>query len=273
MRCWLAPVVLLVGCSSATAPSSPQPQSQPESVVEPPAAVEPQVEEAPPTPSEAVAPTGAVPTKAEARRASRGLGKGLAILAPILPLPGDRAAVLWQRKTEREVSAELVLLEQGRDGWAVGHSAVVQTVEIWDEPPTLAASMFAEDYDDDGEQELLVRVRYPQMCPGGGPATSTSLNVYRAQTLDRVLSAGLRFMLDAYPEEEIRGKVSHTDVDGDGHRDISIEFVWRDLIGEGDDAALSKPTSSTEVWLYEADTDVWTLRGDKPALSGECSSE
>ena len=274
---------VLLGCAS-TATSEPSPErvaaveAPPKTVAEP----QPAEDEATVAEADAVAsvdeagPEVAPPTKAQARVASRAKVEGkLAILAPIVSLPKGRAAVLWKRRAGSNIEAVLVLLEHHADeGWSVAASTVAQTVDgSWSDDPKVAATLRADDYDDDGKVELLLRVRYPEMCPGGGPATSTSLTLFRAETLEPGLRTGLRFMLDAYPQEEIRGRVSHVDVDGDGHRDVEIRFDTRELELRDGEEILGPRRSKTNTWIYEPTSDAWTLREDQAALSGDCTSE
>lgn len=231
--------------------AAPEPKPEEDAVVEPPA----KAVEAEPEPT----PSAARPSKKEATVATRSVLKGkLARLAPIMTLSDGRAAVVWRHTAGEyasEASVQLVLLKHEADGWAVeGVKEIVDGSTPWideDAPPPFAVTARTDDYDDDGEPEILVRVRYALMCPGGGPNTVTSLDIYdTTPALETALSTELHHLMDAYPEEETRASVKHEDLDGDGHRDVKIEYV-------------SKPEGKTEratnTWLYTPSRDAWAL--------------
>lgn len=259
MRRGLVAFLMLVACAPSSGTSAPASEELvPPSEEGAPAAVGPEeavaVELAPGAP-----PVGAAPSKKEVTAATRSVLKGkLARLAPIMTLADGRAAVVWRHTAgERasEASVQLVLLRRDADAWVVeGVKEVVESSTPWldeEEPPPLAVTARTEDYDDDGEPEILVRVRYALMCPGGGPNTITSLSIYdTTPALEVVLSTELHHLMDAYPESETRAKVAYEDLDDDGHRDVTIEYV-------------SKPDGKTEratnTWIYTPAGDAWVL--------------
>ena len=229
----------------------PTPKQEDAPVVEEP--------EATPEPATDEDPTGPAPSKREALTATRSVLKGkLARLAPIMTLSDGRAAVVWRHTAGEyacEASVQLVLLKQDEGGWIVeGVKEVVESSTPWideDQPPPFAVTARTDDYDDDGAPEILVRVRFPLMCPGGGPNTVTSLDIYDATpALETALSTELHHLMDAYPEEETRATVKHEDLDGDGHRDVKIEYVSKP---DG------KTVRETNTWLYAPTRDAWTL--------------
>ena len=252
-------LVALLGCSSASVPESePAPPSQaPSASPEPAAAVA-----APGSPATKAAPIDEVPhvdppTKAQARVASRAVVKGaLAQLAPIVSLSDGRAAILWRVTTDpskAEASAVLVVIRFADGAWVAEDAAVVLEASTpWTEDvPSLAATVRSEDYDDDGEPEVLVRIRYPMMCPGGGPNTITSLTIFAVSAPVRaVLSTELHHKMDAYEHEGTKATVSHRDTNGDGHRDVEIVYTTK-FDGKRD--------TQTNVWVYRPDDDAWTL--------------
>lgn len=264
-----AAFLVLAACVPPAAPPAPAGEEVAPGRVEPSPEVEPAEEvAAEPQPTEAEAepkatPSSAGPSKKEATVATRSMLKGkLARLAPILTLPDGRAAVLWRHTAGEyacEASVQLVLLKQDEGEWsAEGVKEVVDSSTPWideDEPPPFAVTARTDDYDDDGEPEILVRVRYALMCPGGGPNTVTSLHIYDTTPgLDTALSTELHHLMDAYPEEETRATVKHEDLDGDGHRDVKIEYVSKP---EG------KVERATNTWLYTPARDAWTLTKPK----------
>lgn len=225
---------------------------------EPEAAVVEEGSETPQAEPEPAMETGA-PTKKEVTAATRSVLKGkLARLAPIMSLPDGRAAVVWRHTAGEyinEATVELVVLKRGADGWTVeGVKQVVDGSTPWldeDEPPPLAVTARAQDYDDDGETEILVRVRYALMCPGGGPNTVTSLDIYDiTPSLQVAMSTELHHLMDAYPEAETRASVKHEDLDGDGHRDVKVEYVSKP---DG------KTVRATNKWIYAPSDDAWAL--------------
>ena len=257
---------MLTACSGAVAPTADplpvQPAAVPEAQAGPNTEAEPvdatREPEAPPPAEqgETAAPTKGSPTKTQALKASKAVLKGkLAQLAPIVPLSDGRAAVVWRNFTGvSEASVELVVLAQADGVWtAQNHETVTAASTPWldDGPPPLAVTARSEDYDDDGEPEILVRVRVPEMCPGGGPNTITEMKIFDLNpTLEPALSTELRHLMDAYPEEATKAKVTHEDVDGDGHRDVKIVYVSK---SEGvSDTALN-------VWRYVPEKDAWAL--------------
>lgn len=197
------------------------------------------------------------PTKKQALTASRAVLSGkLAQLAPIVPLLDGRAAVLWRQTKGQdawEVDVELVVLAFDGTAWIAEASRGMKSVSTpWlgeDEAPPLAVTMKSQDYDDDGEPEVLIRIRYPEMCPGGGPNTITSLHVLDVTPkITAALSTQLHHLMDAYPEEGTKAKTEHVDLDGDGHRDVKITYET-----QGEKALVNR-------WLYQPESDAWTLR-------------
>ncbi|MGH1340217.1 MAG: hypothetical protein ACRBN8_01600 [Nannocystales bacterium] len=225
---------------------------RPAEVVEPLESPPVSVEE----PAEPVAPETTVPTKVEALTASKALLKGkLARLAPLVSLPDGRAALVWRNFTRAsEAGVELVVVAQSDRGWEVqSHATVAEASTPWlDEgPPPFAVTLRSDDYDDDGEPEILVRVRASVMCPGGGPNTITQMTIFDlAPTLEPAFTTELRHLMDARPEDATTAKVTHEDVDGDGHRDVKV--VYRSH-SEGE------ATTATNVWTYTEDQDKWIL--------------
>ena len=205
---------------------------------------------------EAAAPTQVVATKTQALKASKAVLSGkLAQLAPIVSLSDGRAAVVWRNFTGvSEASVELVVLVRTDGVWAVqSHGVVTEASTPWlgDEPPPFAVTALSDDYDDDGAPEILVRVRGPVMCPGGGPNTITQMKIFDlTPTLEQALATELRHLMDAYPADATKAKVTHEDVNGDGHRDVKIVYVSK---SEG------VSDTATNVWRYSPDKDAWIL--------------
>lgn len=198
-------------------------------------------------------PVAAAPTKEQALVASRsGLKGKLAQLAPIMSLVDGRAAVLWRHTTSaRACEADVVLavLKPEGGGWALESSALLFDASTpWldeDTPPPLAATARAEDLDRDGESEILVRVRHPVMCPGGGPNTITSMFVLDATPrLAVALSTELHHVMDAYPDQGTKAIVTHDD------RDVVITYTSTSEEGT---------TTQTNRWVYEPEADAWSL--------------
>lgn len=254
---------LAIGLLMACAPPPPVP-SEPASRSEPVTDQDLAVAEPDPAPdaevaTEAEAPVAGLPSKRQATAASRALLKGkLAQLAPIFALSDARAAVVW-RHTEGEYACEasvhLVVLRREGETWvAEGQKGLIDASTPWiadDEPPPLAVTARSEDYDDDGEPEVLVRVRHPVMCPGGGPNTITSMFIYDVTpSLGRALVTELHHTMEANDEASTRASVEHVDLDGDGHRDVQIDYVFKDE---------ETTERTTNRWIYSVDEDVWTL--------------
>ena len=258
---------MLTACSGAAVPTTQSVPVEPV-VTQADAVSEPEAEsvdvvtppETPPKPADegdTSAPAEGVPTKAQALKASKTVLNGkLAQLAPIVSLSDGRAAVVWRNFTAvSEASVELVVLVRTDQTWTVqSNRAVTGATTPWldDGPPPFAVTARTDDYDDDGEPEILVRVRAPVMCPGGGPNTITEMKIFDlTPSLEPALSTELRHLMDAYPEEATKAKVTHEDVDGDGHRDVKIVYVSK---SEG------VSDTATNVWTYSPDKDAWVLR-------------
>jgi len=238
--------LLVVSCVACASPSAPQPEPVPAPAVTVPAA------EAEPEPEPVVAEVEsepepvAVPTKKQALVAARsGLKGKLAQLAPIMPLADGRAAVVWRHTAGThacEAEVVLALLKPEADVWALESSAVLLDASTpWldeDAPPPLAVTARAEDFDQDEESEILVRVRHPVMCPGGGPNTITSMFIYdTSPELAVALSTELDHFMDASPDEGTKAKVKH-----DGP-DVVITY-----------------DGATNRWVYDPRADAWSLK-------------
>ncbi len=266
--CWAG----LLACSSTPPPESapapaaeaaPAPATKAKVETEAEAAPAPEVEPTPDPPAESAAATATATTpltKKRALAASRTALPGkLAQLAPIVPLPDGRAAVVWRHSNgEHAFEADVVLVVLQRDGgtWGVQGSAVVLEASTpWldeDAAPPLAVTTKTDDYDDDGEPEVLVRVRHPVMCPGGGPNTITSMDVFDlAPDVAEALSTELHHFMDAYPDEGTKATVKHVDLDDDGHRDVEIAYATK-----GEKTRVNR-------WYYDAKADAWMLRKPK----------
>ncbi|MCR9160654.1 MAG: hypothetical protein ACE37F_20925 [Nannocystaceae bacterium] len=261
MRRLLWALLGALGCSAKPAPPELTPPTElapahapkEAAVVAPESAAPVAVPRSEPVEEPSISP----PTKKQALVASRAVLSGkLAQLAPIVSLSDGRAAVLWRHTKASEawdVDVELVMLAFDGTTWIAQASRGVTSASTpWldeDQPPPLAATMKSDDYDDDGEPEVLIRIRYPEMCPGGGPNTITSLDVFDVTPrITAALSTQIHHLMDAYPEEGTKATTEHIDLNGDGHRDVKITYETK---GE-------KPLVNR--WLYQPESDTWTLR-------------
>lgn len=138
------------------------------------------------------------------------------------------------------------------DSHVVHHVAVLRDEE---DPPPIPTTLEAVDYDDDGMSELALQIREDIMCPGGGPNTITRLFILnRTKGLPIALATELHHSMGANPTET-KAKVTHEDLDGDGHRDVRIVYTTTDP-EEG------KATKEENRWLWKEADDRWRL--DKP---------
>jgi len=121
-----------------------------------------------------------------------------------------------------------------------------------DEPEAgkIPTTIQIDDYDDDGEPELLVRFRDQIMCSGGGENLVTTLQLVElSETPPRI---ALQTEIDhalSNGAVQTRTKVVHEDLDHDGHRDLKIEYR---LTAEGED-----PTEDQRRWRWDPATDAW----------------
>ncbi len=138
------------------------------------------------------------PSKAEALAASRAvIDHKLAELAPILALgPRRHALALRVLNPKAPFAAEVVIVVlEGSEldqevRWSVTAKTSVHRVDrsgLDEGPPALPTTFEAQDYDDDGELELLIRWREGVMCGGGATVTAVeaalALGTTRAKTL------------------------------------------------------------------------------------------
>lgn len=215
-------------------------------------------------PPDAVA-DGPVPTRAEIREASSAVITGkLAVLTPIARLGPSTHVVLWRRHDPEEPGEADVVLAlvrgtttAGATAWRVTQHHVLRNVAtpwLGDEPPQIAATLKVDDYDDDGEREILVRLRHSIMCGGGGENVVTTMTLLDATpTLKNVLRTELAHEMLASPAST-KATVHHEDLNADGHRDIRIVY-------ESEDPSDPESTSTTDEnrWIWEEKDDRWTL--------------
>lgn len=199
------------------------------------------------------------PTKAEVRTAATAvLGAKLAKLTPTVRVGSTRFATAFRvvddPQAAHAATAHLVVLEAADDGtWsAAAHEKLLTVSTPWleeDEPPAIPVTIKSEDYDDDGNVEILVRVEEQIMCPGAGPNFVTHLSVFNQ---GEALSPAHQSELHHRNDNGIatKGKAEHVDLNRDGHRDLRITYTTQD---EYD----GSKKVDVNTWLWDAKTDAF----------------
>ncbi|MFV8751287.1 hypothetical protein ACNOYE_12150 [Nannocystaceae bacterium ST9] len=208
----------------------------------------------------------------------------LALLAPIVEFgPRRFAAAIRSRpfadRFEFRVHALIVEADTSvPPRWSVVGELELHAIdepalaEIDEGPLDIPTTVRGEDYDDDGELELLVRVRHDRMCPGGGPNVITTMIVVDPSPSPSVaLKTELHHAL-GNGASETKAEVVHEDLDGDGHRDVRIRYETTSEPVEEDGAPTSQ--SAENRWLWQSSRDAWVVEagpsGEPPYASWGC---
>lgn len=198
------------------------------------------------------------PTKAAIQSAAvAALGAKAAKLTPTVRVGGTRFVSAWRvpdPELGHAATVHLVVVEKDPEGtWVAAHHTELLAMKTeWldeDKPPPMAATVRGEDYDDDGEAEILVRIEEQIMCPGAGPNYVTHLLVFN---LKAALARAHQSELHHRNDNGIatRGKAEHVDLNGDGHRDLRITYTTQD---EHD----GSKKVDVNTWLWDAKTDAY----------------
>jgi hypothetical protein len=307
MRRSLGIVILFitaVGCdreSPAQAEKKASPAAKAEGVEgidasKPPQKVDPEkIEKAEPTePTEKTEPAATNPAKATLTAGIEAPSKtdllalakpaipgDLALLAPMVEFgPRRFAAALRSQpdKTKPVFEVHAVIVEASEASppvWSVIASLEIHEVDgskfdetVEAEPSSIPTTVLADDYDDDGEPELLVRVRNHVMCEADGDNEITTLAI-----VDPAPAVGIALKTELHHTHRMdifstKATVSHEDLNGDGHRDVRIKYETTTTPLD-DDADPSTEVAENR-WLWEAGRDAWTLQNEasgKPAYS------
>jgi hypothetical protein len=293
MRTSLGLVILFVSACSEPASRQPEKASPPAEKAEPktevegidanepPVAKTEPIEEVDPPPAKATVAAGIDPPSktallALAKPAIRG---ELGLLAPVVEFgPRRFAAAIRSQPFEARLEYGVhALIVEASDAtppvWSVVGSIEVHELDDpsladFDNPGLIPTTTHADDYDDDGEPELIVRVRETVTCPGGGPNEITSLIlVDPSPTPSIALKTELHHAL-GNGAAETKALLTHEDLDGDGHRDVRIKYTTTSEPLEGEPP--EKPDVAENRWLWAADRDAWALQNEasgKPAYT------
>ncbi len=121
----------------------------------------------------------------------------------------------------------------------------------------IPTSIYVDDYDDDGELELLVRYRNEIMCPGVGEQDITNLMIVEAS--EQPPRVGLHTEIDRPIGSgwgKVEAKIEHVDLNADGHRDMRIRY--RTSIQDMDDETKWTHEDAENHWRWDAEQDAWT---------------
>jgi hypothetical protein len=148
-------------------------------------------------------------------------------------LDDDRAVavVRSERGQGHDASWRIVLvrLKRAGDEWAGDGIAELETWSAHEElgrDGTIAVNLQVEDFDDDGAQEIRSRHRLAWMCCGAGATEKRTLVMTND---DAILSEAAYLDLDAVIYRgATRGRERYEDRNGDGHRDLVVEWVMTD---------------------------------------------
>jgi hypothetical protein len=203
----------------------------------------------------------------------------LGLLAPMVEFGPRRfaAAIRSQPFAERlEYDVHALIVEASAATppvWSVVGSIEVHelrdpSLADLDDPGLIPTTVHAEDYDDDGEPELLVRVRNDVTCPGGGPnEITTMILVDPGPTPSIALETELHHAL-GNGAAETKALLTHEDLNGDGHRDVRIQYTTTSEPIEGE--AAEPPDVAENRWIWDAGRDAWSLQNEasgKPAYT------
>jgi hypothetical protein len=247
---------------SASRPEHPGPERVRSDLSENSQASEPKPEAKPEPPVFTLEPGVAAPAQSVMLAAARSaLGGKLAVAAPVTGF-GLRRHVTALRRSEpgdeQTFSLHAVVFEASEADGAEASWSVVASQELhrWstlgledEKVGTAPTTIVADDFDDDGEAELLVRVRLDTMCPGGGPNTITHLIIADfAPTSAIALRTELHHSMIG--DAQTKATVAHEDLDGDGHRDVRVRYVSTDSDPASTETAENR-------WLWVAGEDEW----------------
>ncbi|NJK32854.1 MAG: hypothetical protein HC927_10840 [Deltaproteobacteria bacterium] len=121
---------------------------------------------------------------------------------------------------------------------------------------SIPTTIYVDDYEDDGELELLVRFRNEIMCPGGGANEVTTLMLIElAETPPRIaLQTEIDHALGS-GAAQTKAKLIHEDLDGDAHRDLRI--VYRSSGLDEDGAPTQADGEEERRWRWDPQADGW----------------
>ena len=268
----------VLACCSTPTPE-PTRQAEPPAQPEPPGKPAPPAQPAPPTQPEPIPATAATPTPtppstpavreagvpAPASKTILALARAAKLAAPAsatTPEPfGPRHYVAIVRTRSGAAPPHFGLhalllnlpATEGAD-WTIASSIeLLRWSREWAddaEAGTIPTTIAVDDHDDDRELELLVRVRNQIMCGGGGENEVTTLMLVEfAETPPRIaLTTEIDHAL-SNGAVQTKTKVMHEDLDGDGHRDLKIEYRTQD---EG-----QPPVVEERRWRWDPKTDAW----------------
>jgi hypothetical protein len=218
-------------------------------------------------PSEDTAPASftiaagiAAPAKAEARAAiEAALASKPTLLAPPVEFGARRYAFAVHTKSGEEddptFTVHALVLEAAGDdaAWSVAGELELAKMEqeiLREVAGRIPTTIKADDYDDDGEAELIVRMREIVMCGGGGPNEITTMRIVDFGPTPRLaLDTELAHSLLS-GAAETKAKVVHEDLNADRHRDVRIRYTTQ-AVDEADEQGAENR------WLWDAAADEW----------------
>ena len=204
---------------------------------------------------------------------------GAKAVSPGLALGDGRFATVVRHHDQKKSGwkLNLLLLRQQGEAWSVvqqdalpllgearsgnPHTAAALCSIEEDRSPT--AALFVQDYDKDGQPELLVRWKLCWLLPGLGGTDVRVMRLYNLPAAGALRPAfHLEIEHDARPTAAGRtlGRYTFTDLDKDGHPDLLVRFESNDI-----DFAREDELDCVELWERRFS---WRAAGDRWVESG-----